>query len=231
MTIKGSPADMKITSSHIYINIIKETQKAKRFWQTVRGRISSADLAPVLATLTPIKKSAKKRKQKPKSILNPSSRRARAIPSETAGTGASKSRNQAVLMDTVLSANFETVVLNYDTLSTQLRTDLSEVMGADGAERDQFHKHVIHAVQEIVRAATDTVGCTQQAIVAYIDAVTAEEQLGNLGTYTVVGVDPGVRKIATAIVISTADRSLAKKVLASQGLHTYAKIPQGEEKG
>ncbi|KAI7827651.1 hypothetical protein BC939DRAFT_444865 [Gamsiella multidivaricata] len=46
-------------------------------------------------------------------------------------------------------------------------------MNADEAERNRFHKHVVHTIQEMVRAATDAVRCDQQIIAAYIDAVTA----------------------------------------------------------
>ncbi|KAI7816248.1 hypothetical protein BC939DRAFT_54681 [Gamsiella multidivaricata] len=66
-----------------------------------------------------------------------------------------------------------TVVLNYSTLSTQLRASLSDVMNADEAERGRFHKHVIHTLQEMVCVATDAARCAQQAIVAHIGAVTA----------------------------------------------------------
>lgn len=113
-------------------------------------------------------KKKKGKKRKGATLFNPSSRKARATPSATAGTGTSKSKKPAAVLDQVLDYKFATIAMNCGTLSKQLSHSIVPNLGVTQQEGDSLRKPITTTIEEMVRIATEATRCAQQAIASHI---------------------------------------------------------------
>jgi len=121
----------------------------------------------------PTKKKRKKKKKKEKKrkqpvIYNPSSRKARTEPSDTASQGTAKSTTPSAVTDLALSSSYGSVSLNCGTIAKRLRESVLRNFNAPLDQQSALPKLLHKVLQEMVRIATELTRYAQLAVELHI---------------------------------------------------------------